>query len=141
RSKRRPSVSSRIKLPKLVDGATSREGVTASFVGKGAIAIHEASVVINWYRRCYRPWPGRPSWDTGRRCRRTCRRCGRGSCGRSRRCTWTLGVALTTSSRAANPVAEILRKHRVALLHPGCGRRVAPGDDAIDDIEASLSLV
>ena len=44
-----------LKLPKLIDVASSREGVTASLIGNGAIAVHEAPVMINRYRRCLRP--------------------------------------------------------------------------------------
>ena len=62
RGERCPSVSDRVKLPELVDGATGREGVTTSLIGKGAIAVDEAAVMIYGYRRCLRPGPGTASW-------------------------------------------------------------------------------
>src|SRR4029077_6799208 len=65
---RRPSVGSRVKLPKLVDGATGREGVTASLIRNGAIAVHEPSVMVNPYRRRLCPRPGAAA-RRARRCR------------------------------------------------------------------------
>ena len=48
---------------------------------------------------------------------------------------------MAASSRTAGAVAEILRKDGVVLLHSGCGRCVPVGQRAVDNIEASLSLV
>jgi hypothetical protein len=48
---------------------------------------------------------------------------------------------LRARGRAANAIAEILGKAGIVLLHTGGGRQVTAGYGAVDDIEATLSLV
>ena len=75
----------------------------------------------------------RQGWRAGRRS---------GSRSRRRRCwTYPLGVALASCSRATGSVAEVLSENGVILLHSGCGTSVPVGESAVDDIEASLSLI
>ena len=57
RSKRRPRIGNRIELAELVDIISDREGVTATLIGKGAIAVHESAVVINPHWSGLRPRP------------------------------------------------------------------------------------
>jgi len=48
---------------------------------------------------------------------------------------------LRTRGCAANAIAEILGKDGIVFLHTGGGRQVTAGYGAVDDIEATLSLV
>src|SRR5207249_6480180 len=68
--KRCPSVGDWIEPAELSDIIADREGVTATFIGKGAIAIHEPAVVIYRYRRRLRPRPRCASSGCARRRRR-----------------------------------------------------------------------
>src|SRR5439155_26195015 len=54
---------------------------------------------------------------------------------------YSLGVALSTGSRASRAVAEILSKGGVVFLHSSCGATIAVTHRPVDHIKACLSLI